>query len=116
MVTLSKQLREWLTRAIAQAVPGCAVVHVTGQGLVGRDDAVVVTTPHSFKGYDAEVVLVPGVDRFAPKGNSQPQALYVSLTRARTLLIASASREGSHYPARQALLNAFTSVADQLME
>jgi superfamily I DNA/RNA helicase len=116
VVTLSKQLRERLTPAIAQAVPGCAVVHVTGQGMVGWDDAVVVTTPHSFKGYDAEVVLVPGVDRFAPKGNIQPQALYVSLTRARTLLIASASREGSRYPARQTLLDAFETVSAQLLE
>jgi superfamily I DNA/RNA helicase len=116
VVTLSKQLREWLTPAIRAAVPGCVVVHVTGEGLVGRDDAVVITTPHSFKGYDAEVVLVPGVDRFAPKGNSQPQALYVSLTRARTLLIASASREGSRYPARQTLLDAFISVSGQLLE
>ena len=55
---------------------------------------VVVTTPHSFKGYEAELVAVVGTHaNHAGKGGTVlAQGLWVSLTRARTRLYVSASR------------------------
>jgi superfamily I DNA/RNA helicase len=44
------------------------------------------TTPHSFKGYDAEVVIVPSVNSYRAGGRALGSALYVALTRARSLL------------------------------
>ena len=47
---------------------------------------VTVITPHSFKGYDAEIVVVAGAERFIAKGEILPNNLYVAMTRARSLL------------------------------
>jgi len=55
---------------------------------------VVVTTTHSMKGYDAEVVVVVGVDRFATRGRILVETLYVALTRARTVLHVTGTRHG----------------------
>ncbi len=45
---------------------------------------VLATTPHSFKGYDKELVVVAGVDAFAEPDRAR--TLYVAMTRARSLL------------------------------
>ncbi len=52
-----------------------------------RSNTLVVTTSHSYKGYESEVVLIPSVDQFVT-GNGQILAnnLYVAMTRARSLL------------------------------
>lgn len=52
-----------------------------------RPGTLVATTPHSYKGYDAEVVLVPCADNYAG-GGGEPLAsgLYVAMTRARSVL------------------------------
>jgi superfamily I DNA/RNA helicase len=89
VVTQSKSLRQDLLRALRGH--GFRVEHRTHEGFGDCDDAVVITTPHSFKGYDAEVVVVPGIDRFAPQGNLLTAPLYVALTRARTVLWATAT-------------------------
>jgi superfamily I DNA/RNA helicase len=47
---------------------------------------VIATTPHSFKGYDAEIVVIPSVEFFQADGKPLTQALYVAMTRARSLL------------------------------
>jgi superfamily I DNA/RNA helicase len=54
-----------------------------------KDDRIVIaTTPHSFKGYDAEVVIIAGADQF--NVNSQKvvlaSTLYVAMTRSRSIL------------------------------
>ena len=52
-----------------------------------QDNTLVVTTPHSYKGYESEVVMIPGVDQFVT-GDGQMLAsnLYVAMTRARSML------------------------------
>ena len=63
----------------------------TGRSFVRRDDTVVVSTAHSFKGHEAEVVAVPFADRFETgDGQVLAHALYVALTRARSVLYVSA--------------------------
>lgn len=46
--------------------------------------SVIATTPHSFKGYDKEIVVIAGVDAFAKPDRAR--TLYVAMTRARSLL------------------------------
>lgn len=50
--------------------------------------AVIVTTPHSFKGYDAEIIVIAGADGFVNKREKLVYAntLYVAMTRARSIL------------------------------
>jgi superfamily I DNA/RNA helicase len=61
-----------------------------------RANTLVVTTSHSFKGYEAEVVIIPCVDQFVT-GDGQILAnnLYVAMTRARSLLAIYSIRQGS---------------------
>jgi superfamily I DNA/RNA helicase len=50
---------------------------------------LVVTTPHSMKGHEAEIVVIPAIEAFG-YAVSKPEwarALYVAMTRARTHLI-----------------------------
>jgi len=48
---------------------------------------LLATTPHSFKGYESEVVVIPGVDHYvASEGKILAANLYVAMTRARSLL------------------------------
>ncbi len=57
------------------------------------EDTLVVTTAHSFKGYEAEIICVPGVDGFVTRqGRVLARPLYSALTRARSLLYVSGSR------------------------
>jgi superfamily I DNA/RNA helicase len=64
---------------------GASVVLETSQSFTTDRRTVVVTTPHSFKGYDAEVVFVAGADGFCA-GGVLASTLYVALTRARSVL------------------------------
>lgn len=61
----------------------------TSEGFVRDGRTVIVSTPHSFKGYEAEIVYVPGVDMFVSNNEPNAASLYVALTRARSLLVAS---------------------------
>jgi hypothetical protein len=58
----------------------------TSEDFARDDDLVLLTTPHSFKGYDAEIVVVLGVDRFVTGRGPLGHPLYVALTRARSVL------------------------------
>ena len=52
-----------------------------------QPNTLVATTPHSFKGYESEVVVIPCVDHYvATKGKLLANSLYVAMTRARSLL------------------------------
>jgi superfamily I DNA/RNA helicase len=58
-----------------------------GQSMRRSEGTVLATTPHSFKGYDAEVIVIPAADRFyAPGRGALANELYVAMTRARSLL------------------------------
>ena len=50
------------------------------------DNTVIATTPHSYKGYEAEMVIVAGVEQFVAAGEVLAHPLYVALTRARSIL------------------------------
>ena len=59
----------------------------TSRSFERQSNTLVVTTPHSFKGYEAEVVLIPCVDQFVTgEGQILANGLYVAMTRARSLL------------------------------
>jgi hypothetical protein len=92
VVCLSADQRRAVVEALRAAVPEVAVREVRQEGFVGLDDVIAVTTPHSIKGYDAEVVLVLGADRFVARGEALVSTLYVAMTRARTLLVLTAVR------------------------
>lgn len=52
-----------------------------------QTNTLLVTTSHSYKGYDAEVVLIPCVDQYTTQDGQVLSAnLYVAMTRARSLL------------------------------
>ncbi|QDV43871.1 ATP-dependent RecD-like DNA helicase [Stieleria neptunia] len=61
-----------------------------------QPNTLVATTPHSFKGYESEVVVIPCVDHYvAPEGKILENSLYVAMTRARSLLAIYGLRHGS---------------------
>ncbi|MEL6344947.1 MAG: AAA domain-containing protein [Myxococcota bacterium] len=68
---------------------GGDVQHTTGQALPTDPRTLLITTAHSYKGHDAEIVVIPGVDRFATRGGPLANALYVAMTRARSMLVMS---------------------------
>ena len=50
-------------------------------------NTIMLTTPHSFKGYEAEVVLIPFVDHYiSSESKILSHPLYVAMTRARSIL------------------------------
>jgi superfamily I DNA/RNA helicase len=52
-----------------------------------HSNTLLVTTSHSYKGYDAEVVLIPCADQYSTQDGEVLSAnLYVAMTRARSLL------------------------------
>ena len=64
--------------------------------LRSRGYRIVATTPHSFKGYESEVVVIPCVDNYvAPEGKVLENSLYVAMTRARSLLAIYGLNRGS---------------------
>ncbi len=53
-----------------------------------QPNTLLVTTCHSFKGYDAEVVVIPCADQYTTQDNQiLATNLYVAMTRARSLLL-----------------------------
>ena len=52
-----------------------------------KGNTLLATTPHSYKGYESEVVIISCVDHYvAPEGKLVANGLYVAMTRARSLL------------------------------
>lgn len=61
-----------------------------------RPNTLLATTPHSYKGYESEVVVIPCVDHYvAPEGKLVANGLYVAMTRARSLLAIYGVGQGS---------------------
>lgn len=87
-----------------------------GQG----ETVVVVSTLHSFKGYDAEIVIVAGVERFLGKVNGDREILannlYVAMTRARSLLAIFAYRQNNPGAQANQLLTTLEQCLDCLLE
>ena len=91
---IGKNIRRELTDRVGPKlkVAGAKLLVETGME-IGRDQSTVLaTTPHSFKGYDAEIIVVAGVDQFIAKNKEthEPEilatTLYVAMTRARSIL------------------------------
>lgn len=81
--------------ADALVIGGIPAVHARNRAFEPRAAQVVVTTPQSFKGYEAELVAVVALDRFCTRaggGAVLVEVIYVALTRARTWMSVSASR------------------------
>ena len=100
-------VREAVAAALDSALRGvgAAVTHQAGRTLPTDPRTLLVTTPHSYKGHDAEVVLIAGLDRFASRRGPLPRALYVAMTRARSLL-ALTGLEPAEQPAGRAVVDA----------
>lgn len=97
ILAITADLRHQIVARLTDALRGVARVDSpTSRGFEGSADAVVVTTPHSFKGYEAEIVYVPGIDRFGSSDIKRMRALYVALTRARSVLYGSAVRSSNN--------------------
>ncbi len=61
-----------------------------------RENTLIVTTSHSYKGYESEVIMIPCVDQYVTTdGQILASNLYVAMTRARSLLAIYGIREGS---------------------
>ncbi|MBB3209145.1 superfamily I DNA/RNA helicase [Rhodopirellula rubra] len=61
-----------------------------------QPNTLIATTPHSFKGYESEVVVIPCVDNYvASEGKILENSLYVAMTRARSLLAIYGLNRGS---------------------
>lgn len=87
------RLGEQACAALTEA--GIQAEFAVSRNLDPKTQAVLVTTPHSFKGYECEVCVVLGLDQFVARGRGPlPAAIYVALTRARTLLRVSWVRGG----------------------
>ncbi len=84
--------------ASALQANGIDAVALRNTAFQNSDPRVVVTTPQSFKGYEAELVAVVGVEEFVTRseGKVLVEALYVALTRARTWMWVSGVRVPQH--------------------
>lgn len=61
-----------------------------------KRNTLLATTPHSYKGYESEVIIIPCVDLYvAPEGKLVANGLYVAMTRARSLLAMYGTNGGS---------------------
>ena len=60
--------------------------HQTSSSYDLHRNTLLLTTPHSFKGYEAEVVIIPFVDCYIAEGQVLSNPLYVAMTRARSIL------------------------------
>jgi len=82
----------------------------TRDNLVEGEDKIAVCAPRDFKGQEAEVILIAGAEQYAEVEGILTRELYVSMTRARSLL-AIFGTSGSEIPQRQKL---FATLEDSL--
>ena len=81
----SRILRSRLAPSLAEL--GVELSFQTKQSFERKSNTLIATTPHSYKGYESEVVVIPCVDHFvAPAGKILAHGLYVAMSRARSLL------------------------------
>ena len=77
---------------LAKLSPKMAAIGVelsvqTNRAFERHPNTLIISTPHSYKGYDAEVVIIPCADRYVTSdGQILATNLYVAMTRARSLL------------------------------
>lgn len=94
---------------------GASLEVIVRQAPIPGPRSVLATTPHSYKGYDAEIVLIPSVEGFRTKeGKTLPQTLYVAMTRARSLLALFGT--SSDAKGKREILQSIEECIDALME
>ncbi|QDV10284.1 ATP-dependent RecD-like DNA helicase [Rosistilla oblonga] len=107
----------WLKRRTAPKLGGLGVeLSVQRNRPYQRGNHVLLaTTSHSFKGYDSEIVIVPGVDQYKANGvGVLANNLYVAMTRARSVLTMFSQRMND--PNSQLLYEVLGDCLDQLEE
>jgi superfamily I DNA/RNA helicase len=79
----------WLQKSMMPRLEGMGIeLSVqTNKPFERSSNMLLATTSHSFKGYDSEVVIIPGVDQYKAQGKGVlANNLYVAMTRARSVL------------------------------
>ncbi|BAM04717.1 hypothetical protein PSMK_25580 [Phycisphaera mikurensis NBRC 102666] len=67
---------------------GIELSRQTGRGFERRENTLLLTTAQSFKGHEAEVVVILGLDGFVARSRGPlADSLYVAMTRARSVLM-----------------------------
>jgi superfamily I DNA/RNA helicase len=92
------------------------IVFDPGQGDAREANALVVSTSASFKGYEAEIVIIGGVERFIGKKQILPASLYVAMTRARSELHVYAYDKKNKDPQAQTILSTLQLCLDGLLD
>jgi hypothetical protein len=94
---------------------GSRLVALGDQGWDRPEDAVLVSTSHSFKGYDSEIVLLAGTEQFIAKERGiLANNLYVAMTRARSVLAVYAYARKNPNSDTQTLLATLSECSDAL--
>jgi superfamily I DNA/RNA helicase len=94
VIVNGKTIREAVLGALQRSLRaiGAHALEERSRPFTRREDTVIVTSAHSYKGYEAEIVCVPGVDGFVTSaGVTLARPLYSALTRARSVLHVSAT-------------------------
>lgn len=118
VICMGKFYQQKIEYELSRRLKGFARVRVQKrQRFDEQNDMIVITTPHSFKGYDSEVVVVPMVDRFVFRDEKLfSQALYVAMTRARSYLIVTGTADRQTDLERELLTALKTTHADLQMK
>lgn len=95
---------------------GAKAVLQTGQAFDPDDGTVIVSTSQSFKGYDAEVVVIGGVERFIGQRKILANNLYVAMTRARSILAVYAYDKKNASPEAVKILSAIERCHDLVLD
>ncbi len=88
IIQMGKETRSRLDRDVRKKLGsiGVALNILKREAPVPDDQTVIAVTPHSIKGYDSEIVVIPGVEKYQLDGEVFSRALYVAMTRARSVL------------------------------
>jgi hypothetical protein len=92
------------------------IVRDPGHGDARDANSIVVSTTAAYKGYEAEVVVIGGVERFIAKGRILPNNLYVAMTRARSVLAIYAYDKKDARPEAQKILVTLQQCLDALLD
>lgn len=105
---IAQQIMSMLTPTLAEI--GVELSLQTNRAFERNQNTLIVTTANSYKGYESEVIMIPGVDQFVTAdGRILAHSLYVAMTRARSLLAMYGLSSGT--AASQRLVNTVSSCA-----